>query len=571
MTAEQHTIAFGALGTLINRLPELKGVLRANSVLSGKRLENSAEHSWEAACMAMLLADKANAPIDATRCVNMLLIHDLVELEVGDVHALDATAKNQKIKDEAAAAKKLLSSVAPLHLGDLEKLWQEFESGHSPEARFARAIDAFLPLMHGARDGDAAWNGFRHGRNAYLAKKSAISDGSLWLWQEAVRLTEQLVDIGLLLQDAAPLQAPFENPLQVVPFGERGTLIHEGPDRAIVACHGAVYGLTSTDFSCDTVGMRKRRTGGFIADFQGINHLIAARQISFDETTYRTVLATSGLFDPTQTYLGFGAAGAQATYEPSGGEVIERMLIDGKTGLGLADSWVGWLDPENPNVAKAAPLNHAKANEFLRRDRAVYSQMAWLPQGEGSHGHSMAIGNEDQTVSVLDSVIALLVEAGISAAAIWIELPPGTQITGRMGRSEPLRPWRTIEDAQRFGLIREFVVSQNQSVLALGTVCPRYEPAWTRLSGKEKYEPRGHYHARLRGSPAQPDQFGCFHLRDAVLPPGVKITAQITPVDRYIRIQKLTETDAGFHCAVDGVQFLPRQSNPTSAGQEADL
>jgi putative hydrolases of HD superfamily len=72
----------------------LKSVLRASKITDGTRRENSAEHSWHVALYALILADQAEPGVDVNRVIRMLLIHDLVEIDVGDVpiHAANGQA-----------------------------------------------------------------------------------------------------------------------------------------------------------------------------------------------------------------------------------------------------------------------------------------------------------------------------------------------------------------------------------------------------------------------------------------------------------------------------------------------
>ena len=68
----------------------LKSVLRRNSITDGSRRENSGEHSWHLALMALVLAPRSNEPVDVGRVVEMLLVHDLVEIDAGDTFVYDS-------------------------------------------------------------------------------------------------------------------------------------------------------------------------------------------------------------------------------------------------------------------------------------------------------------------------------------------------------------------------------------------------------------------------------------------------------------------------------------------------
>ena len=56
----------------ITEIDQLKTVLRQTLLIDQSRRENSAEHSWHIAIMAILLADQAPVPVDVLRVSNML-------------------------------------------------------------------------------------------------------------------------------------------------------------------------------------------------------------------------------------------------------------------------------------------------------------------------------------------------------------------------------------------------------------------------------------------------------------------------------------------------------------------
>src|SRR6185295_9233130 len=85
----------------------LKTVLRRNSITDGSRRENSGEHSWHLALMALVLAPRSNDAIDLAKVIEMLLVHDLVEIDAGDAFVYDAEARDAKEALERRAADRL--------------------------------------------------------------------------------------------------------------------------------------------------------------------------------------------------------------------------------------------------------------------------------------------------------------------------------------------------------------------------------------------------------------------------------------------------------------------------------
>ncbi len=174
----------------------LKTILRRNSIVAGTRLENSAEHSWHLAVMALVLAPYSKEPIDTSRVVSMLLVHDIVEVDAGDTFVYDASARLEQQAAEAAAAERLFGMFADGH--EMRALWDEFEARATPEARFARAIDRLEPLLLNHANRGEPWR--QHGVHAeqVRAVNSLIADGSDELWDAARGLMDDAVKRGWL-------------------------------------------------------------------------------------------------------------------------------------------------------------------------------------------------------------------------------------------------------------------------------------------------------------------------------------------------------------------------------------
>lgn len=141
----------------------LKSVLRASRIHSGRR-ENSAEHSWHLALYALILADFAVPGVRIGRVIRMLVLHDLVEIDTGDVpiHALDGTAHSSvaRLAEEQAAATRIFGLLPEPQAGEFRALWDEFEAAETPDALFAKALDRAQPVwLNIAADG-GTWTEF---------------------------------------------------------------------------------------------------------------------------------------------------------------------------------------------------------------------------------------------------------------------------------------------------------------------------------------------------------------------------------------------------------------------------
>lgn len=141
----------------IERLDKLKGVRRQSLLTDSSRRENSAEHSWHIALMALVLAEYAPDGTDLSRVIRMLLVHDVIEIECGDTFAYDAAGNETKQERELAAADRIFGLLPDDLRDELRALWDEFEAGESPEARFANALDRTQPLLQNYRTDYHTW------------------------------------------------------------------------------------------------------------------------------------------------------------------------------------------------------------------------------------------------------------------------------------------------------------------------------------------------------------------------------------------------------------------------------
>ncbi|WP_347268635.1 HD domain-containing protein [Paracoccus sp. (in: a-proteobacteria)] len=139
----------------------LKSVTRASMLGDASRHENSAEHSWHVALYALVLAPHCGAGVDIGRVIRMLLIHDLVEIDCGDVplhSAQGQTHGSAAVQAAETAAARRIFGLLPAGQGaELLALWQEFEAASSPDAVFAKALDRCQPVLQNLATGGIGW------------------------------------------------------------------------------------------------------------------------------------------------------------------------------------------------------------------------------------------------------------------------------------------------------------------------------------------------------------------------------------------------------------------------------
>tara|TARA_Y100000588_G_scaffold365551_1_gene430307 strand:+ start:322 stop:909 length:588 start_codon:yes stop_codon:yes gene_type:complete len=184
---------------LIIELDQLKSVLRRTRVKSAdRRLENSGEHSWHVALMAVLMQEHANAPIDIARVMKMLLIHDVVEIDAGDTFVYDVAASKEQEEKELKAAERLFGMLPSDQGDELFALWKEFEAAQSDDAKYAKALDRLIPMLLNYHNDGQSWKEHGVTREQALTINKRIEFGSVTLWGKAKELIEEATEKGWL-------------------------------------------------------------------------------------------------------------------------------------------------------------------------------------------------------------------------------------------------------------------------------------------------------------------------------------------------------------------------------------
>lgn len=167
----------------------LKSVLRANLLCDASRQENSGEHSWHLALYAMVLADQAPEGVRIGRVIRMLILHDLVEIDVGDVpiHSANGTAHGSAdiCAAEARAAERIFGLLPEDQAADFRALWDEFEAAETPDAVFAKSLDRLQPVMQNLAGGGGTWTTYGvtwQQLETRVGEKIARGAPRLWDW-----------------------------------------------------------------------------------------------------------------------------------------------------------------------------------------------------------------------------------------------------------------------------------------------------------------------------------------------------------------------------------------------------
>jgi 5'-deoxynucleotidase YfbR-like HD superfamily hydrolase len=177
----------------------LKTVLRQTTIITQPRRENSAEHSWHLALMALVLAGHAPPGTDLGRVMAMLVLHDLVEIDAGDLfHYAEPAAQERQARAERAAADRLFALLPDGQGPELRALWEEFEQRRTAEAKFARALDRLQPMLMNMACQGGTWVAHGVTLEQVLARVELIEDGSATLGAYAREMIGSAAALGYL-------------------------------------------------------------------------------------------------------------------------------------------------------------------------------------------------------------------------------------------------------------------------------------------------------------------------------------------------------------------------------------
>ena len=179
-------------------IDKLKTVLRRAYISDSSRRENSAEHSWHTAMMALILVEYCPEDIDLNRVLKMMLIHDIAEIDAGDISIYHRKSDPGYARRETEGAKRIFG-LLPLDLAkDLLDIQAEFEVGVTAESKFTRSLDRLIPLIHNYCTGGRRWreDGITYEQVYEVNRK--VGEGSPELWDYAVSIINECVEEGYL-------------------------------------------------------------------------------------------------------------------------------------------------------------------------------------------------------------------------------------------------------------------------------------------------------------------------------------------------------------------------------------
>lgn len=140
---------------LIEYLLKLKNLKRTGWISKAKilRAESVADHSYSLTALSMVFSDLLG--LDTEKVMKMCIIHDLAESIIGDYMPEELSIVEKKKKEDDAM--EIVISSFPDKISLLySKMWKEFSSNQTKEARLVKQLDKvemFLQANHYLKNG----------------------------------------------------------------------------------------------------------------------------------------------------------------------------------------------------------------------------------------------------------------------------------------------------------------------------------------------------------------------------------------------------------------------------------
>lgn len=185
----------------ILEIDKVKKIIRQTPLSDASRKENDAEHSWHIALMAYLLQEYAEEPVEVSKVMLMVLIHDLVEIDAGDTYAYDEEGAKTKDERERKAADHIFGMLPEDQGMYLKVLWEEFEAYETAEAKYAHLLDNFQPLLLNDAAGGISWTEHQVKKSQIYKRNEKVEETSATIWKCMQDKIDKHIQAGHVLDE----------------------------------------------------------------------------------------------------------------------------------------------------------------------------------------------------------------------------------------------------------------------------------------------------------------------------------------------------------------------------------
>lgn len=200
MSIEKKCSSIDQQMRFLAEIDQMKSVYRQTLLIDRSRTETDAEHSWHLAMMAMTLFEYGKDPsVDLLRVLQMVLVHDLVEIYAGDTFAYDTEGNRTKAQREKEAADRLFAMLPEEQGAAYRALWEEFDSVQTPDARFATAMDRLQPFLNNYMTEGHSWRQRHVTEKQVRTRVGMIEDTVPEIWPYVERMLAECIRKGWLI------------------------------------------------------------------------------------------------------------------------------------------------------------------------------------------------------------------------------------------------------------------------------------------------------------------------------------------------------------------------------------
>ena len=185
----------------ILEIDKVKKIIRQTPLSDASRKENDAEHSWHIALMAYLLQEYVEEPVEVSKVMLMVLIHDLVEIDAGDTYAYDEEGAKTKDERERKAADHIFGMLPGDQGMYLKALWEEFEAYETAEAKYAHLLDNFQPLLLNHESNGKSWTEHHVKKSQIYKRNEKIKETSPEVWEWMKQIVEEHIALGHVIDE----------------------------------------------------------------------------------------------------------------------------------------------------------------------------------------------------------------------------------------------------------------------------------------------------------------------------------------------------------------------------------
>lgn len=185
----------------ILEIDKVKKIIRQTPLSDASRKENDAEHSWHIALMAYLLQEYVEEPVEVSKVMLMVLIHDLVEIDAGDTYAYDEEGAKTKDERERKAADHIFGRLPEDQGMYLKALWEEFEAYETAEAKYAHLLDNFQPLLLNDAAGGISWTEHQVKKSQIYKRNEKVEETSATIWKCMQDKIDKHIQAGHVLDE----------------------------------------------------------------------------------------------------------------------------------------------------------------------------------------------------------------------------------------------------------------------------------------------------------------------------------------------------------------------------------